>query len=255
MFKRATQRSSFVVALVLALVMVMAPFVNAQLPEEVRSKNGMVASAHPLASEAGLQILKAGGNAVDAAVATAFAIGVVEFNASGLGGEGMFVLYEPGTDTSAVIDYRSTAPKLAAETLAGKGMPSTGWGSVAVPGLVAGLTSALAQHGTMTLAEVLQPAIRLAEDGFAIPQETATMIEDNYEKILKDPGLSEVFLDNGLPPGRMVPEEPRPRRFLEEDRGRGPDAFYKGDIAKAIDAAARRAVTSRRGPRSIQGHQ
>lgn len=240
MFKRATQRSSFVVALVLALVMVMAPFVNAQLPEEVRSKNGMVASAHPLASEAGLQILKAGGNAVDAAVATAFAIGVVEFNASGLGGEGMFVLYEPGTDTSAVIDYRSTAPKLAAETLAGKGMPSTGWGSVAVPGLVAGLTSALAQHGTMTLAEVLQPAIRLAEDGFAIPQETATMIEDNYEKILKDPGLSEVFLDNGLPPvAGWFLKNPGLAASLKKIAAGGPDAFYKGDIAKAIDAYSR----------------
>lgn len=239
MFKRVTTRPSLMMALVLALVMVMATAVHAQVPE-VRSENGMVASAHPLASEVGVQILKAGGNAVDAAVATAFAIGVVEPNASGLGGEGMFVLYLPGTETASVIDYRSTAPALAATTLAGKSMPSTGWGSVGVPGLVAGLSSALEQYGTMTLAEVLQPAIRLAEDGWAITQEMATMIEDNYEKILADPGLASVFLDDGLPPAAgWVMKNPGLAASFKKIAAGGPDAFYKGDIAKAIDAASR----------------
>ena len=92
----------------------------------------------------------------------------------------------------------------------------------------------------MTLAEVLQPAIRLAEDGWAITQEMATMIEDNYEKILKDPGLSSVFLDDGLPPlAGWVMKNPGLAASLKKIAAGGPDAFYKGDIAQAIDAASR----------------
>jgi len=239
--KRVFGRPVSVTALVLALMLVLGTAVHAQLREEVRAATGMVASAHPLASEAGVEILKAGGNAVDAAVATAFAIGVVEPNASGLGGEGMFVLYMPEAQRAAVVDYRSTAPKLAAEELAGKSMPSTGWRSVGTPGLVAGLAMALEKYGTMTLAEVMQPAIRLAEEGFPISDVLAQQIEDNYERILNDPGLSKVFLDeDGLPPQTgWIMKNPDLAKSLKLIAEQGPDAFYKGEIAQAIDAASR----------------
>ena len=222
------------------LLMVAAGGVMAELPLEVRAQNGMVAAAHPLAAEVGIEILKAGGNAVDAAVATAFAIGVVEPNASGLGGEGMFVVYMPEGDKAGVIDYRSTSPAAAAEALADSRMPSTGWPSVATPGLVAGLASALEQYGTMTLEQVLQPAIRLAEEGFAIGAALAQCIEDRYEIILKDPVLSTTFLDDGLPPLEgWVLVNAGLASSLKKIAAEGPDAFYHGEIAQAIDAASR----------------
>ncbi len=97
-----------------------------------------------------------------------------------------------------MIDYRSTAPAAAAEALADSKMPGTGWPSVATPGLVAGLASALEQYGTMTLEQVLQPAIRLAEEGFPIGATLAGVIEDRYEAVLNDPELAATFLDDGL---------------------------------------------------------
>ena len=114
------------------------PHDNAQ----VTAKRGMVASAHALASQAGLEMLKAGGNAVDAAVAAAFAIGVVEPNASGIGGEGMMVIHLAGSGKAVAIDYRSAAP---AAVEFPDGLPDTGHAAVAVPGTVAGLTTAAAE--------------------------------------------------------------------------------------------------------------
>ena len=116
------------------------PPVAAARNAPVTAKRGMVASAHALASQAGLEMLKAGGNAVDAAVAAAFAIGVVEPNASGIGGEGMMVMHLARTGKAFALDYRSAAP---AATEFPDGFPDTGHAAVAVPGTVAGLTTAL----------------------------------------------------------------------------------------------------------------
>ena len=111
---------------------------------QIVAQKGMVASAHSLASQAGLEMLKAGGNAVDAAVAAAFAIGVVEPNATGIGGEGMMVLYLAATKTATAIDYRSAAP---AAIDFPSGMPAEGPATVAVPGTVA---VQLTAHGSPT---------------------------------------------------------------------------------------------------------
>jgi gamma-glutamyltranspeptidase/glutathione hydrolase len=239
MLKRGFRKWFSVMAIMLVLLAVATGGAMAELPQEVRAQNGMAAAAHPLAAEAGIEILKAGGNAVDAGVATAFAIGVVEPNASGLGGEGMIVIYLADGEKAAVIDYRSTSPATAAEAFAGKGTPGTGWPSVATPGLVAGLASALEQYGTMTLAEVLQPAIRLAEEGFPIGATLAQCIEDKYETILEDPGLAATFLDDGLPPLEgWVLVNPGLAWSLRKIAEEGPDAFYHGEIAEKIVAAS-----------------
>lgn len=157
-----------------------APAAAATRNPQVTARRGMVASAHTLASQAGLEILKAGGNAVDAAVAAAFAIGVVEPNASGLGGEGMMVLYLAGTQKAVAIDYRFSAP--ASVDYPGA-IPETGHAAVAVPGTVAGLTMALEKYGTMKLPRVLAPAIRLAEQGFVVGPTLAGIVIDNFEAI------------------------------------------------------------------------
>ena len=202
---------------------------------QVSARNGMVASAHPLASQAGLTILKAGGNAVDAAVATAFANGVVEPNANGLGGEGMMVIWLADRRKAVAIDYRSMAP-LADKT--GQKWPSSGALSVAVPGTVAGLCMALEKYGTKSLQEVMAPAIQLAESGFAISPTLAQVIADSFGAISKDPELAKMLAPSGLPlEAGEVLKNPDLAKSLRKIAAGGRDAFYKGELADAIATA------------------
>ncbi len=227
--------SLFVTMFVLFAVSFTQVGLAATILDEVRGENGMVAAASPFAAQVGVDILKAGGNAVDAAVATAFAIGVVEPNASGLGGEGFLVIYLPESDRAVSIDYRSAAPIASVDALVGQRMPNTSWTSAAIPGTVAGLSMALEKYGTMTLAEVLAPSIRLAEEGFLVADSVLAAIESNYEKILANPPMAEVYLDDMLPPqaGFILknPDLGKTLRILAEQ---GPDAFYTGEIAQMI---------------------
>lgn len=199
---------------------------------EVVAKNGMVASAHPLASQAGLEILKAGGNAIDSAVATAFAIGVVEPNATGLGGEGYIVIYLKDSDKVTSIDYRSRASLTDAT---GETWPKEGHRAVAVPGTVAGLSKALEEYGTMSLAQVVEPAARLAEEGFPVSQTLAEVISDNYKRAMPNDYLMSIIAPTGLPleAGDLYknPDLARTLRLIGKE---GPDVFYKGEIAKLI---------------------
>ncbi len=201
---------------------------------EVTADHGMVASAHALASAAGVDILKAGGNAVDAAVAAAFAIGVVEPNATGIGGEGMMVIYLAKQHASVAIDYRSAAPSAAAFP---KEIPSTGHQAVAVPGTVAGLAIALQHYGTMKIDRVLAPAIRLAEQGFVVSPTLAGAIVDNFEEISKNEALAKIVCPGGLPleAGATL----RNRELgasLRKIAAGGPDVFYRGELADVIAA-------------------
>jgi gamma-glutamyltranspeptidase/glutathione hydrolase len=196
--------------------------------------HGMVASAHALASQAGIEIMKAGGNAIDAAVATAFAIGVVEPNASGIGGEGMMVLYRADKKWTVAIDYRSAAPAGAKYPAA---IPSTGHAAVAIPGTVAGLASALKQYGTMRLDRVMAPAIRLADNGFVIGPILAGVIADNFKEIMKDPPLAAILCPDGLPlEAGATLRNPDLARSLQKIAQGGPEVFYRGEIAEAIVA-------------------
>ena len=229
---KRTALSSILIGVVLALLPAAAPPVSQTAA--VTAASGMVASAHPLASQAGLAMLKAGGNAVDAAVAAAFAIGVAEPNASGIGGEGLMVIALPKAGISIAVDYRSTAPS---RTALAKSLPSNGPGAVAVPGTVAGLCRALEKYGTMKRAEVLAPAIKMAAEGFAISPTLASIIKDNYEEILKDKGLARIFCPGDLPlePGETL-KNPELAESLAKIAAGGQDVFYRGELADAIAA-------------------
>ncbi len=210
-----------------------APAVTTKIPQVV-AQNGMVASAHPLASQAGLAILKAGGNAVDAAVASAFAIGVAECNATGLGGEGMMVIYLADKKTTVAIDYRSMAPLA---DLSAVRFGNEGHKAVAVPGVVAGLSLALQKYGTMSLAQVMAPAIKLAEEGFAIGPTLEQIISDSFDPISKNDALLAIVAPDGLPltAGQILKNHDLAVSLAKIASG-GPDVFYKGEIADKIAA-------------------
>lgn len=207
------------------------------LPGQVAvGQEGMVACAHPLAAAIGAQILAQGGNAIDAAVAISFALGVVEPYASGLGGEG-YMIIALADGTQVAVDFRAWAP--------GHVTPQTprstyGPQSVCIPGVVAAMELVLQKYGTMSLAEVLAPAIRLAEEGFPADEIYVRQVLDAY-KDLADPQYAEagsLFLVNGLAPGvgeRIT--NPKLARALRLIADGGASVFYHGEIADAIVSA------------------
>ena len=210
---------------------------------DVVAERAMVASAHPAASAAGIEILQQGGNAVDAAVAVAFALSCAEPNASGIGGGGYLLIKPADAPDLAMIDYRETAPGRAtpdyyyAPGVDFRAWTSEGPNAVGVPGLVAGAALALEQFGTMTLAEVLPPAIRLCREGIEVTPLLSGMILDNYDKIEKFRAAAAIYLPDGLPlePGDILRNE-NLAVTLEKIAAGGPSVFYEGEIAEAIVA-------------------
>jgi gamma-glutamyltranspeptidase/glutathione hydrolase len=212
------------------------PFPAGRAP--VVAKHAMVVSDAPLASEAGVEILKRGGNAVDATVATAFALAVVYPEAGNIGGGGYMVIHR-ANGRNAAIDYREVAPLKAARDMYvgpdGKVTDASVVGPLAsgVPGAVAGLTEALARHGTLPLAEVMKPAIRLAEEGFVVDSALARHLT-NYRDMLQKFGGAAVFLSNGEPvsPGARI-VQPALGRTLRAIAERGRAGFYEGPVAES----------------------
>lgn len=219
----------------LLLISVLALLPVAAVAQDVETgTKGMVASAHELASLAGAEILEAGGNAVDAAVATAFAITVVEPNASSLGGEGYMVL-SLADGRNLAIDFRSWAPGHV--TLGTDVSVLTGPESACIPGLVAGLALALQEYGTKSLHEVMAPAIRLARDGFALDAVLYDRLSELYgfTEYGTDPVIGPIYFPDGLVPeigSRVVNEDLA--RSLELIAEEGAYAFYRGELADAI---------------------
>src|SRR6267378_2766441 len=171
--------------------------------QAVRAGHGMIATDEALGSEAGLEIMKRGGNAVDAAVATAFALAVVEPAAGNIGGGG-FMLIRLADGKTTFLDYRETAPGKATQNMyIGKDgkldedASVIGYKSVAVPGTVAGLELALKTYGTMKLADVMAPAIRLADQGFLVSANLATELEEDSPGLQAFPMSQQVFLNKG----------------------------------------------------------
>lgn len=215
--------------------------VRAEAPDPVRSKNGMVVSASTLASKVGIQILKKGGNAVDAAVAVGFALAVTYPSAGNIGGGGFMVIHlKDGRNVT--IDYREKAPRnstsemyynekgnVDAEKIQ-KGVLSAG-----VPGSVAGLIYALEKYGTMKLEDVIQPAINLAEDGFPLEYRLAQSIQSSLGDFKKYESSMKIFSQNGLPylEGDIFKQYDL-ASTLKQIKEKGKDGFYKGKVAELI---------------------
>ncbi|HAA58182.1 MAG TPA: gamma-glutamyltransferase, partial [Myxococcales bacterium] len=210
-------------------------------------KRGVVAADHVLASQAGLTILKRGGNAVDAACATAFAVGVVNPAGSGIGGGGFMMLHDPKANKRIIIDFRETAPAGASRLMyLKKGLPKhpsrTGGLAVGIPGEVKGCAYAVKRYGKLALAQVLQPAIELARRGFPAGRHFVEGLKRYQKHLSKHKLLKEIFYPGGKPPtlGQMF-RRPRLAKTLQAIAKHGPDVFYKGWIAKDIVDAVKAA--------------
>jgi gamma-glutamyltranspeptidase/glutathione hydrolase len=209
--------------------------------EAVRSAHGMVATDEPLASQAGVEILKRGGNAVDAAVATAFALAVVEPAAGNIGGGG-FMLVRLANGKTNFFDYREMAPGKATRDMyinsdgkLDKEASVIGYRSVAIPGTVAGLALALKTHGTMKLADVLQPAIRYAEEGIPVTEKLVREFREERSDLQRFSMSSHIFLNDGkMHHAGDTLRQPELAATLKRIAKNGPDEFYKGETAQRL---------------------
>ena len=212
------------------------PTLAPDLGKRLIATHGVVTSAQPLASEAGLEILREGGNAVDAAVATAFAIGVVEPEMSGLGGGGAMLVWQQAKHRADYVDFYSSQPVAAfaaahittRDTMA----PLRG---TAVPGEVAGLLAAHERFGRLTRAQVMAPAIRIAEQGYPLYQILAEMIDMDSTRMRSDPIARSLFWSSGhlaTPGDRIV--NPTLAATLRRVAAEGRNGFYEGPTARAV---------------------
>jgi gamma-glutamyltranspeptidase / glutathione hydrolase len=197
--------------------------------------NGVVTSNQPLASAAGLRILMNGGNAFDAAVATAAATSVVDPAMSTLGGNGFATVYVAATREVKALNFFGTAPLAARPDLFDEEKLNIGVLASPIPSNLKGYQELLEKHGSMKLADVLQPAIELAERGFIVTPEFARSIERSRALFARFPSTARVFLPGGAPPAvGSVFVQADYARTLRQVMTKGADDFYKGDLARRI---------------------
>ena len=227
--------------------------------KEVVVGGGCVVAEHPLAAEVGAKVLAEGGNAVDAAVATAFAVGVVEPMMSGVGGGGALLLHLAKEGRNIGIEFLPRAPlaaradmfeldpqRKAAGIFSFSAVKNDaniyGHQSVGVPGAVAGLSMALEKYGTKSLASVLDPAIGLAEEGYVVDWYVGGLAASNFRLLRRFPATAEVFLPDGAPPAIPVRTYLEAEPLRQSDLARtlrrlaadGPEEFYHGATARAL---------------------
>lgn len=225
------------------------------------ARQGIIVARHPLAAEAGVLVLEQGGNAFDAAVATGFALCVVEPYMSGIGGGKFQLVFVGAIGKGGAIDAPVVAPSGAVpgsyeiDEDAPRGLfgfrgvrgraNEIGHGSVAVPGVVAGLCLTLERFGTKSLEEVMQPAIALAEQGYPLSWVDIVHIAANYERLVRFPATAAIMLPNGHIPRPTIqyPIEPADKLVqsdlaysLRSIAEQGPDVFYRGELGKRIVA-------------------
>ena len=213
----------------------------------VEAKNGMVVTSQHLASKVGVDILKMGGNAVDAAVAVGYAQAVVNPCCGNIGGGGFMTIHlADGRDT--FINFREKAPAASTANMyldasgnVVKNASLLGYLAVGVPGTVLGLDTAQRKYGKLTRAQVMKPAIKLAREGFILNRGDTDILDTTIQPIKNDPEAARLFLrrdGSPLQPGdRLVQKDLA--KTLEAIAKRGPDAFYKGRIPEAVERAAK----------------
>jgi len=206
-----------------------------------RAAAGLVVSDSEFANKAGMEMLSRGGNAIDAAIATAFALAVVDQASSGLGGGGFMVIYDAKERRAHALDFRETSPAAARAELyvkSGKPVPSlsvTGALAVAVPGEVAGLMQAFKRFGSLPLQVLMAPAIRYATEGFPLDVTLRFAIERQRANMKKFPDLGRVFLPKDeLPAEGDLIRQPELGETLKAIASQGAEVFYQGWIAQAI---------------------
>lgn len=214
----------------------------AQGRSELVVRNGVVATSDPLASQAGLEILRNGGNAIDAAVAASAMLDVTSPNDTSLGGDLFALIWMASEQKLYAINAAGWAPQAWTpdyfrNTLAVERIPDTGVNGTTVPGAVAGYQAMLERFGTMGFAETLEPAVQTAEQGWALTERRHDDLMNSLERIRSDSDTSDTFLVNGESPALYdVIRNPALASALRLIQQQGADAFYRGDIADAIVA-------------------
>src|SRR5262247_135470 len=254
-----------VVVLTLALVFTNARVVSLAIAREpVRARHGIVASTNEVASRVGVDIMKRGGNAVDAAIAVAFALAVTHPAAGNLGGGGFMMIRLKNGRTTA-IDYREMAPAAAhrnvyldkdGKVIAGEGGPIEGYRAAGVPGTVRGMELALKKYGSgkLTWSQLIEPARRLAANGFTVTRSLARslhgrreitrgseVVEEDREYLAKYPETKRIYLNNGnyYNEGDLFRQPDLAATFARLQL-RGPNEFYTGRTAQLIAADMKR---------------
>lgn len=232
-------------AAVVSICLVISSAAHAASVAPVAAENGMVVSAQHLASEVGVEVLKRGGNAVDAAVAVGYALAVVYPAAGNLGGGG-FMTIQLADGRKTFLDFRETAPRGATANMyldkdgnVIKGISTKGHLAVGVPGSVSGMEYAREKYGTMKRADLLAPAIQLAEQGFVLDQGDIDLLRTATDDFKDDPASAAIFLKDGQPFGvgdRLTQSELA--KTLREISSKGTDGFYKGWVGSAIVASS-----------------
>jgi gamma-glutamyltranspeptidase/glutathione hydrolase len=205
----------------------------------VVAKNGMVASSQPLATLAGVQMLMNGGNAIDAAIATAAVLGVVEASSLGIGGDAFCLFYSAKEKKIKALDASGRSPHAMSLDFCRKSgfkeMPQRGIHSVTVPGAVHGWATLLNSYGTRTLRELLQLAIKHAEEGFPVAELTAEQWKESETRLKGDEGATINYLIKGRTPrANEIFKNPRMAKTLRRIADEGAEVFYKGELAEKI---------------------
>jgi gamma-glutamyltranspeptidase/glutathione hydrolase len=218
---------------------------NSGLPfasrSEVIARHGMAATSHPLTTQIALDVLKAGGNAIDAAIAANAALGLMEPTGNGIGGDLFAIVWNAEERELAGLNASGRAPALMTlDYFRHKGLkeiPKYGPLPVSVPGAVDGWFELHGRFGSLPMAQLLQPAIRYARGGFPVTEEIARLLVVNQQRIGHYPGFADTFMPRGRVPAKgEVFSNPRLADTLQAIADGGRDAFYKGDIARRIDA-------------------
>ncbi|MBV9158493.1 MAG: gamma-glutamyltransferase [Acidobacteriaceae bacterium] len=209
----------------------------------VQAKHGMVVAQEPLAADAGLTVLKSGGNAIDAAIAVGFALAVTHPVAGNIGGGG-FMLIRLADGRTAFLDFRECAPKKATRDMyiGSDGNPTresiVGWRSSGVPGTIAGFETARQKYGSKRWANLVAPAIKLAREGFLVSDDFAASLRGPSNPLQLDPESRRIFLRNGRPydAGETL-KQPELASTLERIAANGAKEFYQGETARQLAAA------------------